>query len=64
MLTHTSVHFALSGFTLHYGIALLQNINFLLWWGPTYTFLLMDPVVWALNSGACPRPCLEHPHGS
>ena len=51
---YTSVPFALSSLAIHYGIALLQNIDFLSWWGPAYAFLLADPAVRALQSGACP----------
>merc|ERR1712232_19913 len=28
---------------LHFGIAYLQNIDFLSWWGPVYAFFLLDP---------------------
>lgn len=45
-----SVPFALSGLAFHYGIALLQNIDFLSWWGPAYAFLLADPAAWAGGS--------------
>ena len=37
-----SVPFAFSGLAFHYGIALLQNIDFLSWWSPAYAFLLAD----------------------
>ena len=42
-----SVPFALCGIAFHYGIALLQNIDFVSWWGPVYAFLLADPAAWA-----------------
>lgn len=45
-----SVPFALAGLAFHYGIALLQNIDFLSWWGPAYAFLLADPAAWAGGS--------------
>ena len=32
-----SVPFALAGLSFHYGIALLQNIDFVSWWAPAYT---------------------------
>jgi hypothetical protein len=35
--------FALFGLGLHFGIAYLQNIDFLSWWGPVYAFFLLDP---------------------
>jgi hypothetical protein len=35
--------FAVCGLGLHYGIAYLQNIDFLSWWGPIYAFFLLDP---------------------
>jgi hypothetical protein len=35
--------FALFGLGLHFGIAYLQNIDFLSWWGPVYAFFLFDP---------------------
>ena len=47
-----SIPFALSGLAFHYGIALLQNIDFLSWWGPAYAFLLLDPAAWATGSPA------------
>ena len=42
-----SIPFAFSGLAFHYGIALLQNIDFLSWWGPAYAFFLADPAAWA-----------------
>ena len=42
-----SVPFALAGLSFHYGIALLQNIDFVSWWAPAYAFLLADPAAWA-----------------
>ena len=42
-----SVPFGVSGLAFHYGIALLQNIDFVSWWGPAYAFLLADPAAWA-----------------
>merc|ERR1711907_188118 len=42
-----SIPFAFSGLTFHYGIALLQNIDFISWWSPAYAFLLADPAAWA-----------------
>jgi hypothetical protein len=35
--------FAVFGLGLHFGIAYLQNIDFLSWWGPVYAFFLLDP---------------------
>ena len=32
-----SVPFAIAGLSFHYGIALLQNIDFVSWWAPAYT---------------------------
>merc|ERR1719440_1014224 len=37
--------FALFGVKFHYGIALLQNIDFVSWWGPMYAFFLVDSPV-------------------
>merc|ERR1719436_1190153 len=38
-----SPFFAVLGLGLHYGIAYLQNIDFLAWWGPFYAvFFLTD----------------------
>lgn len=45
-----SVPFGIFGLTFHYGIALLQNIDFLSWWGPVYAFILADPAAWAGGS--------------
>ena len=42
---YTLMPFDLSSLAVHYVIALLQNINFLSWWGPAYAFLLTDPTV-------------------
>merc|ERR1719182_1088839 len=42
-----SLPFALVGLAFHYGIALLQNIDFVSWWAPAYAFLLADPAAWA-----------------
>jgi hypothetical protein len=47
-----SVPFAVFGLTFHYGIALLQNIDFLSWWGPAYAFLLADPAAWYAKGGS------------
>ena len=50
-----SVPFAASGLAFHYGIALLQNIDFVSWWSPAYAFLLADPAAWADGAlFACP----------
>merc|ERR1719267_202623 len=50
-----SVPLALSGLAFHYGIALLQNIDFVSWWGPAYAFFLADPAAWAGGAlFACP----------
>jgi hypothetical protein len=38
-----SVPFAISGVGFHYGICLLQNIDFVSWWGPAYAFFFFDP---------------------
>lgn len=38
-----SPFFAVCGLGLHFGIAYLQNIDFLSWWGPVYAFFLLDP---------------------
>ena len=36
-------------------IALLQNIDFVSWWGPAYAFFLADPAAWAGGAlFACP----------
>lgn len=50
-----SCPFAIAGLAFHYGIAVLQNIDFVSWWGPAYAFLLADPAAWA-GGGlfACP----------
>ena len=47
-----SIPFAIFGLKFHYGIALLQNIDFLSWWGPAYAFLLADPAAWAGGSAS------------
>jgi hypothetical protein len=39
----TSAVFAVAGIGFHYGIALLQNIDFVSWWGPAYAFFIFDP---------------------
>ena len=44
---YASLPFALFGLAFHFGIALLQNIDFLSWWGPAYAFLLADPAFWS-----------------
>eukprot|EP01047_Picozoa_sp_COSAG01_P009687 COSAG01_NODE_401_length_17529_cov_47.865806_3_plen_341_part_00 len=44
---YISVPFGIAGVAFHYGIALLQNIDFVSWWGPVYAFLLADPAAWA-----------------
>merc|ERR1712176_556039 len=31
------------GIKFHYGIALMQNIDFVSWWGPAYAFFALDP---------------------
>jgi len=50
-----SVPFAVCGLAFHYGIALLQNIDFVSWWGPAYAFFLADPAAWAGGAlFACP----------
>ena len=49
-----SVPFALFGITFHYGIALLQNIDFVSWWAPAYAFLLVDPAAWSAGLLGCP----------
>lgn len=36
------VPFALFGVSFHYGIAVLQNIDFVSWWGPMYAFFLVE----------------------
>jgi len=38
-----SPFFSFFGLGLHFGIAYLQNIDFLSWWGPVYAFFLLDP---------------------
>jgi len=43
--------FAVLGFSLHLGIAYLQNIDFVSWWGPVYVFFLLDPAAFC---GAAP----------
>ena len=51
----SSVPFAMSGLAFHYGIALLQNIDFVSWWGPAYAVFLADPAAWVGGSlFACP----------
>jgi len=35
--------FAIVGISFHYGIAYLQNVDFVSWWGPFYAFFLVDP---------------------
>jgi len=35
--------FAAVGLSFHYGIALLQNVDFVSWWGPCYAFFILDP---------------------
>ena len=42
-----SLPFAACGLGFHYGIALLQNIDFMSWWSPAYAFLLADPAAWS-----------------
>lgn len=37
---------AFLGFSLHYGIAYMQNVDFLSWWVmPSYLFFVMDPLI-------------------
>jgi len=40
---YLSPFFAVLGLGLHFGIAYLQNIDFLSWWGPVYAFFVLDP---------------------
>jgi len=49
-----SVPFALVGLKFHYGIALLQNIDFVSWWAAAYAFLLADPAAWSSGLLVCP----------
>lgn len=35
--------FAAVGLSFHYGIAYLQNVDFVSWWGPSYAFFMLDP---------------------
>jgi len=44
--------FAAIGISFHYGIAYLQNVDFVSWWGPIYAFFLLDP---AAAPGASPE---------
>jgi len=44
--------FAVVGISFHYGIAYLQNVDFVSWWGPAYAFFLLDP---AAAPGAAPE---------
>ncbi|CAD7962325.1 unnamed protein product [Amoebophrya sp. A25] len=37
--------FAIAGLSFHYGIAFLQNVDFLSWWGPVYFVFLTDPLL-------------------
>ena len=45
-----SVPFGVFGLAFHYGIALLQNIDFVSWWAPAYAFLLADPAAWSAGA--------------
>ena len=38
-----SFPFACTGLLFHYGIAVLQNIDFISWWAPAYAVFLLDP---------------------
>ena len=51
-----SVPFGLFGLVFHYGIALLQNIDFISWWSPAYAFLLLDPAAWHAGLFGAPDP--------
>jgi len=44
--------FAIFGVKFHYGICLLQNIDFVSWWGPMYAFFLLDTPMAALADGS------------
>jgi hypothetical protein len=46
--------FGVVGLSFHYGIAYLQNVDFISWWGPTYAFFLLDPAA-AAPTGADPH---------
>lgn len=45
-----SLLFAVSGIGFHYGICVMQNIDFVSWWGPAYAFFILDPAA-AIASG-------------
>eukprot|EP00746_Dinoflagellata_sp_MGD_P004097 gnl/MRDRNA2_/MRDRNA2_107926_c0_seq1.p1 gnl/MRDRNA2_/MRDRNA2_107926_c0~~gnl/MRDRNA2_/MRDRNA2_107926_c0_seq1.p1 ORF type:complete len:695 (+),score=109.69 gnl/MRDRNA2_/MRDRNA2_107926_c0_seq1:111-2195(+) len=38
-----NVVFAACGIGFHYGIAMLQNVDFVSWWGPAYMVFFFDP---------------------
>lgn len=44
--------FAVFGVKFHFGICLLQNIDFVSWWGPMYAFFLLDTPLAANGAAA------------
>ena len=58
-----SVPFALAGLSFHYGIALLQNIDFVSWWAPAST-LPPPPSQARYTPLHDSSPCAHHAHST
>lgn len=43
VMVATNVAFGVCGLGFHYGIAMLQNVDFVSWWGPAYGVFFFDP---------------------
>ena len=47
-----SLVFAVAGIGFHYGICLMQNIDFVSWWAPAYAFFVLDAAAGSNESWA------------